>query len=73
MQTHEHLHRDAKLRSAQKGRLFQRFSFGPGGPTVTILTLRLFKAMVLGDSCLLGQFGAAPDLTGTWKGALAPD
>lgn len=34
MQTHEHLHRDTVLRSAQKRRLFQRFPSGrdvPGG------------------------------------------
>ncbi len=37
---HKRLHRNARLLSAQGGRLCQRFSFGPGGsPTVKILTL----------------------------------
>jgi len=44
---HKHLHRDASFLSAQKGRVCQRFSFEPGGPTVAILPLRPLEAMVL--------------------------
>jgi len=55
MQTHEQLHRDTKLRSAREGRFLQRFSFGPGGPTVITVVLLLLETMVLGDSWPLEQ------------------
>ena len=54
MKIHKHLHRDANFLPAQKGRLCQRFSFGPGGPTVAILPLRPLEAMVLRDKGPLG-------------------
>ena len=55
MKIHKHLHRDASFLSAQKGRVCQRFSFGPGGLTVGILPLGPLEAMVLRDNGPLGN------------------
>jgi hypothetical protein len=44
---HKHPHTDARFLPAQKGRRFQRLSFGLGGPIAPILSLRFPEAMVL--------------------------
>jgi len=51
---HKRLHRNAGFLSAQAGRLGQRFSFGPGGPTAGVLLLAPLEAMVLRDNGPLG-------------------
>jgi hypothetical protein len=43
---HKHPHTDARFLPAQKGRLFQRVSFGPGGPITPMLSMWYLKAMV---------------------------
>ena len=52
---HKHLHRNTSFLSAQGGRLWQRCSFGPGGPAKRSVPLRFLEAMVRRDNCPLGR------------------
>jgi hypothetical protein len=51
---HKHLHRNTSFLPAQGGRLWQRCSFGPGGPALGSLLRCCLEAMVLRDNGLLG-------------------
>jgi len=51
---HKHLHRKTIFLPAQGGRLWQRCSFGPGGPAIGSLPVRTLEAMVRRDNGPLG-------------------
>jgi hypothetical protein len=63
---HKQLHRNTSFLPAQGWRLWQRFSFGPGGPADGSLPLRTLEAMVLRDN---GPLGWSLPMRRRWNGS----